>query len=476
MIDVPMIHLHLANASVVQGAQIPVEIVSDVGKAYAQVQLEIFDAGVRNPTSKLGFGAPSVHPGPHRLAVSINTVHLPFGLYEIGLVRLHGALNPASPPQIDFVPGRDFGRQVFEVTPAGQVVRSQAELLEHIMIQESELENQFLAPVDVRAKKDLPAEEYCVFVFIESLLVGTRIRFDRFEILPTGGGLDGQDSLHFVNEFLRTRTAIPIQFQYEDALRTQTRQSHPVCVAHFPLIVASNPEEAKKYCLERTDTLLLAMSLSRDAGGTTFDTVVFNRKTNEAFRYTVTRSYVGNLLTGQLAGENPESIEAYLSGLANSPFLQFLAGLYKEARRESSIDFQYVRFWQILEILAESRNYDPKAPLVDYSGDVIMDGEKPRLTKSGASIVFNLLRESGIGNTESSWKFANTWFAFRTAAAHHGSISRFAELDREDVRTWGRIGFEEIQREAHDKYLWNLKEDTKLLLMRELVSAKVGQQ
>jgi len=467
-----MTKLILNNSSVIRGTPILVEIISDKVGEYGQVQLEIFDVAVRNPNSKLGFGASPVSVGPDRVTVTIDSGHLPFGLYEVRLVRFHSTTDPMSPQHIDFMSGRDFERQVFEVIPAGQRSRGPSEILEHIIGLESELEQQFLEPVDARSSVDSPAEEFCVFVFIENLLVGTRIRFDRFEIVPTGRGLDGLDSLNFVNEFLRTQTATQIQFQYEDALRVQTRQSHPVCVAHFPLIVASGAEEAKNYCSEKTDVLLLALSLSRDAGGIAFDTVVFHRKTTQAWRYTVTNSYVGNLLTGQLSGENPESLEAYLGGLANSPFLQFMTGLYKEARRERSPDFQYVRYWQILEILAESRNYDPRAPLVDYSGNAMMDEEKARLTKNSVNIVFNLLRENGIGDTNRSWKYVNVWFSLRTAAAHHGSISRFAELDREEVRNWGRIAFEEIQGEAHDQYLWNLKEDAKLLLMRELVAAR----
>jgi hypothetical protein len=36
---------------------------------------------------------------------------------------------------------------------------------------------------------------------------------------------------------------------------------------------------------------------------------------------------------------------------------------------------------------------------------------------------------------------------------------------------WGQRGFDEVSKTGHDKYLWLLKEDAKLLLMRRLVQS-----
>jgi hypothetical protein len=37
-------------------------------------------------------------------------------------------------------------------------------------------------------------------------------------------------------------------------------------------------------------------------------------------------------------------------------------------RPELEVTIHYIRYWQILEALAESRNYNPDMPLVDYTG------------------------------------------------------------------------------------------------------------
>ena len=60
-------------------------------------------------------------------------------------------------------------------------------------------------------------------------------------------------------------------------------------------------------------------------------------------------------------------------------------------------------------------------------------------------------------------------FAFRNAFAHHGAVARFTELSRDSVKKWAQLGHEELSATpGHDRFLWELKEDTKLLLMRRL--------
>src|SRR5207249_500618 len=127
---------------------------------------------------------------------------------------------------------------------------------------------------------------------------------------------------------------------YDATTRESARRSNPVCVVHFPAILASNVEAARDYCVDKTNTLLLALSLSRDAGGVVFEIVLVSRENGQAVKYGIASPYVGNLLTGGLSGENFESVRTYLSGITASDMNRFLVSLYREARRERSRDFQ----------------------------------------------------------------------------------------------------------------------------------------
>lgn len=470
-----MLEVELADSYVIKGGLLSVRVSHPQVAQYRQLQVEVFDVGVSNPSPKLGFGTTPTQLGEHVAQVEINSEHLPCGTYELRLVRLHDPIDPSLPPQLDFVPGKDFARKLFEVGDSIESHRKAAALLTAVQQREAELEQEFLAPVDIRRTEASEASEFCVFVFLRDVLIGTPIRFKHFELVPTQSGLESRDELDFVNRFLRERTLTGLQFIYNEEVERQSRQSNPVCVVHFPAIISSSIEAARDHCVEQTNRLLLALSLSMDAGGIVFEVVVIDRQLGNAVKFSVSSPYIGNLLTGHLSGESAEGLEAYLGGLVRDPMNTFLTGLYREARRDRSRDFQYVRFWQILETMAESNNYDPASPLLDYEGNVMTDGTQPRLSKGSVNIVFRLLRDSGMGSTSETWKKVNVWFAFRNAVAHHGSVDRFSALSREGIKEWARLGNEEISATpGHDRFLWELKEDTKLLLMRRLVGNPNG--
>jgi hypothetical protein len=462
--------ISLSRSSVLKGEPITLRLTFRPEVEYGQMQVEVFTAGVANPSNALGFGTVPQHPVDGQVAVDIDTQHLRVGVYEIGLVRLHSPTASSAAPQLDFVSGRDFPRQVFEVREPADSPRTPEQLLTHVVHLEQEHTRRFTAVVDVREDRSSPGEEFAGLVFVRDILVGVGMRFDHFEIVPTNTGLDTEDAVRFVNTFLQERTVTGIAFEYDVATRENARRTNPVCVLHFPAVLAKDVEAARDYCAEKANTLLLALSLSRDAGGVVFEIVLVSRKNGQAVKYGIASPYVGNLLTGGLSGENFESVRTYLSGITVSDTNRFLVSLYREARGERSRDFQYVRLWQILETMAEGRNYDASVVLCDYAGNPMTDNGQVRLLRGSVNTVFNLFREEQVGDTGTIWKHVNIWFAFRNAVAHHGAISRYESLSRESVREWARIGHEELQRTPdHDGFLWMLKEDVKLLLMRQLV-------
>jgi len=463
--------LEVENTLIIRGESLSARVYDPSIHDYDQLQLEILTTGVENPTSKLGFGTTPNRVEDSCGEVGINTENLESGIYEIGLVRSHSPNKRDLAERIDFLPGRDYARTFFEVADSGVNRRSQAELSEQIKSKEADIERIFLQPIDLTVGSTAVRREDAVFVFVKDILIGTRTRLGNFEILPTGSGLDSKECIDFVNAFLASRTNTGLAFTYDENHQQRSRSATPVCVVHFPNLQTTSPEEVRDYAVSLSNRLLLALALIRDAGGEVFDVVVFDRRSRTAVNYSVTESYVGNMLTGGLAGESADSLRTYLNGLQLDPMSRFLVELYRQARREKSIDYQYVRYWQILEILAEGENYDSTTDLLDFDGNRMMDGSRPRKCKGSIHIAFALLRDAGIGTSESAWKNVNVWFAFRSAVTHHGSVERFNELARAHVRDWAMEAMEQIANTGHDSFLWSLKEDVKLILMRRLVQS-----
>ncbi|TDY23570.1 hypothetical protein B0G81_3951 [Paraburkholderia sp. BL6665CI2N2] len=433
------------------------------------IQIHLWKVGVLNPQWCLTTGATRV-PGDHpSFEASIDTSQfLDFGFFELVSV-VSGQHLPADSVTEAFHAGHNFARAVFQISDAPASLRSQFDVLQALEKAEQKLMADFLSPVDARSSRENEALSFSVFLFVKGLLITTRMRFDRFEIVPTGGGIDSRNAVDFINAYFRDFTTVKVTFDYEHEDDIGAQRSNPVCVAQFPNVLASSADEAVQYCVHNTRLLVLALALSRDAGGEIFDIVVMDHQSGTAQRLPLRGSYKGNLATGIISGEDPHMLQTLVDGLQSNEMNRFLAGLYREARRETSHDFQYVRYWQILETMAEGRNYDEAKPLLDYSGKEIMDGDKVRRVKGAVSIVFNMLREAGIRDLEDVWKHVNIWCAFRNAVAHHGSVSRFAELDHAASRRWAAEAYSEIESaNGHDVFLWRLKEHVKSMLVLEL--------
>lgn len=468
--------VELATSSVVKGQSIELRLQHKQGPEYGQLQVEVYDCGVLNPSSKLGFGTTPKRTAKEKLAVDIDTRHLAIGVYEVRFLRLHDGEEANEKPHLDLVAVKDYPRTFFEVVESPEDARPLGVIRDEVAQLEQEIEWRFLEPLDLRNDISMPGALYTAFVFIKDVLIGTRIRLERLELVPTNDGIGARDSHEFVNTFLEQRTSTGIIFEYEGRLETQSRHASPVCVVHFPAVQSNSLDAARDYCVGRTNAVLLALALSRDAGGSIFDVVLIDHSSGQATKFTIPPAYVGNLLTGQLAGESAESLEAYVEGISEDSMGAFLAELYKEARRERDPRYQYIRLWQLLELLADQEGFDPSEPLTDYEG-IVMEEENgnPRLSKGSVHTVFRLLREAQLGSTEQTWKDVNVWFAFRSAVAHYGALSEFHRLSRAAVRTWAQVGMDEIAGAGgQDKFLDSLRWMARLLLMQRLVRVANG--
>lgn len=441
-----------------------------------QVQVQIQRVAVLN--RQFAMSTEAVINQDRSATVLIDTSSMQPGYYELVAARAvtNSALDVPVEPKVHQVwqPRLPKERVIFEITQNPRAVTS-AGLLQEVSAIEAQLDMDFLKPVEAVSGLAKPAQRhFTAFVFVRGMLIGTHMRFPHFELVPTHSGIDTNDAQRSVNKFLKERTKTGVQFEYSKDRQLRSLQANPVCVFHFPAVRANTPEEVRTYALRITDEVLLALALTRDASGRVFDCVVFEHN-GQAWSFAESDSYVGNLLTGWLTGETPETIEKYATQVGRDASDYLLVRLYKDARSEPSIEFQYVRFWAVLEALADLREYDPDDPLLDFQSNQMRTNTGRLLTlNSGVNSVFNLLRENELGTTERNWKLVNTWFAFRTAVAHHGGLANFTQLSRPAVRAFAQDALNEMRTTSndHDQFLWNLKEDAKILLMRRLNRTK----
>lgn len=431
-------------------------------ESYSQVQVEIYDTSIPNQKAKLSFGTAPTKVAEGRYDVPFDASSLREGIYEIKMIRLHTPLRASANEVKDFLPTRDFERTFFEVASNPGTSRSHDVLKEEIENREQRFEEEFNSGIDI-SKGDVKTFVRC-FALIKGLKLGQRYTFSKFEIFPLNQGLESRDELNLTNAFLQ-QFHLGITFPYDEQVSMQSQSLYPVAIVHFPLIITDTVAAARDFVIKKIKYLLQAFSLTRGANAQLFDIVCIESQTGIATRFSSASSYKGNLLTGRLSGEDPSSLQKYIENLETDSFKSFLVRLHKEAIQEESVDFKFLRYWNILEILATSKNYNEGDNLLNHDGSIVFakDGTTPLKVKGSTNTVFNLLRENGTVAFEN----VQMWFALRNAVAHFGTIWQWEKLARNREHAESAINIISSAN-GHNPILFDLKETVKLVLMREL--------
>jgi hypothetical protein len=401
---------------------------------YEQFQVDIAPCGVDNPVVVMSSGTATTPEEQISTSSPLNTSDLSDRFYEVVRIRLHSPRRSGSTPEhVDFLKTKDFPRLFFEVRGPDETERTPAQIAAEVAARERKREERFLSGLDASPNRTGSRDHFCVFCFVTDVSLRTRMRFDRWEILPFRG-LDSSDHLVVVNEFLATRTKLPDRFDYTESMKSRSRAERPVFVAHFPLVLASSDREAADFCIAKAALLTEVLSFYRQAVGSTLSAVTMRRETGECHLFMRQQPYRGNLLGGPVSGEDPDTVRFLVERLETDLQLRYFISLYRNARGETNASYAYLRYWQLLETIAESKNFNKKDVLVDEKGLPLLDKKgRQRRASGGVGIVYRLLFDS-LGKVKVTFgdpvaaaytlmDFVEGWAAMRNAAAHFGGFS-----------------------------------------------------
>ncbi|MBK8086810.1 MAG: hypothetical protein IPK31_01900 [Chitinophagaceae bacterium] len=468
-----MIDLSLEKISLVKGEEGKIIISYDDIKLYTNIDVMIFDTKVPNPSLKIWAGGAPQKNEVGLYEITFLTNQLSIGIYELKLVRLSTISDI-----LNFVAGKNFIRTFFEIITTEKEATSIQEIKKSINNFEESYNSIFYSGIDISVNDNKNA--YCLFVLIKGVLLGNPCKFDKFEIISLNQSLESKDEINFINLFLKEHTKANLQFEYDQDAALKSHILNPVSVVHFPKIISESIETAVNFAANKVRILLQSFTLTRNASGEVFSIISIDMKNGKGSRHEPRKTYIGNLATGDIAGERAETLVEYFNSLDKDPFKSFLVSLHKEALNEKNIHFKFFRYWNILETLAESKNYNSNDKLLDYEGKIMYQKENgeikldkkkipiPEKINKSRNIVFNLIKEHGIGNTEETLDKVNMWFSLRNAVAHFGSIQNWYKLDRGKEHAKKAIEIME-QTNSYDSILSPLKNDVVRILERELL-------
>lgn len=216
--------LELKECSFQKGDVIEVIISHSELSKFDQVQLEIFDTCVLNPRSVIGLGTTPEKLNDKLYKVKFKTDSLKEGIFEIKLISLHTPKNDAGYDEStrkDFIGGKDYERNFFQIRSEGSTERDLNELTSIVIAEEKEIEKKFNSGITLSSNN---ANPYLVFALIKGLKTGVRYRFNKFEILPLSIGLNKTDELNATNFFLKNYTSTNLSFAYNKEIENASQQ------------------------------------------------------------------------------------------------------------------------------------------------------------------------------------------------------------------------------------------------------------
>lgn len=347
-------------------------------------------------------------------------------------------------------------------------------LIEKYITINKERDNDFLSGIgDSSNSKE--RNVYLGIVFIKNCLLTTRMRIGQYELIPYERmGFDSE--LQVVNSFF-SDYGLEVEFD-EKSISEKYSGTHPVAVVHFPVVYASSEIEALKIIFDESSKLNNILSVMRMSNGNILGMVVINKKTGEKNIELGVNNYHGNILGGFLSGENPSILKKRIEIVRNNTQKQLMLSLYNEALNEMKPDFQYFRFWNLLELIARSKDYIGIS-MTEWDGTPIKNkkGHVRKIQDDACDLVYELIKScfKSIGKNESEFadKVNNKtikeqmeiWYRHRNCVVHSGGCQPWnSRICKRDIVKYITCHdamknqyFSRIDDNNFDWYLWSLK-------------------
>lgn len=321
-----------------------------------------------------------------------------------------------------------------------------------------------------------------VLLFVKHLLMTKRLNLDTCQIIPldpVGWYAETQS----VDQFFDKQQLPRIKWS-EEMLR-QIQRAEPATLIYFPVVRAGSIDECGKIALNEALLLNILLAAHRGSLGEIFCTAILQAQPSIGLLYSYglhIPPYRGNLMGGEISGEEPDSIRRNMSALRNSPTIQLYLTLLGEALGERRPEFKYVRFWSLLETIAKSKRLAGQ-PTLSWTGHPELNdsGQRSYITGARGEVYELLRRYLAPGFSDQSFaagltygklsEQATIWYRRRNCTAHGdpGCVCRDPSKAASARGTFVKCFASRSDDQAgFDRYLSNLQDITVLVVFKLL--------
>lgn len=426
----------------------------------------------------IGFGIPIISPTAELTLQSPTNAEFKSGIYILSSLSFSQSTPNGSSNELRLTPN-DFGLCLFQVYRESDEILNEQELLSkynNIMIARDQ---EFTSGFGNSGSK-----QYLGLVFVKDCLITRRMRLGKYEIIPFEG-LTCNDELNLIQSFLIQASLNPLT-NVSDVL-TRAQQGQPTIVIYFPKIITDSVDKAGQLIEDEVRTLGDLLTIYRNSYASIFGSVLVDLQTNQSYFKILTPNYRGNLLGGSISGEDPRAVRDRMNKAKTSSTLQLYLALYKEALQETRTEFQYFRYWNLIETIARSKGYVGH-PLRDWAGNILKNrqGQDRQIQDEAEPLVSELLRsELNISNQIFATGLSQglitqmipIWYRHRNCVVHGGgcfaSDTMFCDRSKDKFINCKLahdeiINIHGIRDDFTDGYIRALRDIVSLIISKEL--------
>lgn len=416
--------------------------------------------------------------------ISINTNEdLKEGMYLVGQINISKVNETPFPEPLMNLTQQDFGECIIKIIDSLDNHQTEEELKKEY--------HEILKKRDIDFNRGIGdgSKEFEGCMFIKHCLITRPMRLGQYQIFPWEG-LPCNDEIKLVQDYLAKNNVKQLDNTQE--ILKNCKHGQPVSIVYFPLIKSDNPEIAGEIMEKEVSILCDLLAVLRDGYPSIFGALLLDKNTGKFYYKILHPTYKGNLMGGLVSGEDPRYIKKIMDNIKEDIKIQLYLSLYNEARKERRTEFIYFRLWNILEIIARSKNY-PGQPLCDWQGNVMknrkgIDREIPE-KNNAKELVFEHIRRvftsSSIGESCFSQglqqgligEMIPIWYRHRNCVVHGGGCffndPNFCDITKDQFLNCKKandeiISNKGVRNDFTDGYLNALQETVKIVLRKEL--------
>lgn len=324
-------------------------------------------------------------------------------------------------------------------------------------------EQQVMAPIITdQAKLCLEGhKQFKIIIYATGCLLPTMQLSKGFHIEPLDGGLSYVQYLQVVNTHLAKQENLEIPFS--GTIEHEFGVNTPCFALTYNVVDATDHDDAFAHCQNHANLVFELLGWLREQMPQTFSRIAINLNTNECFHQFLSPTYRGNLAVGWVESI-ANTFDRLIPKLQNNPFLRLVVKTYASATSEKDPGFALLRYWAVLELLADKHVAKGKPLLYPDQKPIVGAKNKRKTTDHKEGRVYEYLssylhpspeivgltdkegrrRKYVLGGQVSKtdfdsekinitlWDMVSATYAIRNAVAHEGmfDISRVDDVSK----------------------------------------------